>query len=215
MRACRVWIGLVVAVLGCGHASPTIRDANLNELLGGRSFAGKWRCVSVRAPGRHWYERRNVLCNAETRHGTTRTLAKTFAGADGEIGDVDRVWWNRDSTEWMSRRDSLVRAVLARLPNARECHGAPTDFARPQPAAPPGTIRESRAWRAPGYDVEIAAIGPASSTDAHGGPLYTLTLDAIKAPGWTFDCATEAQLSQLRHPDQRHGSAPARLAPHS
>lgn len=200
MRAYRVWIGLVVAIVGCGNGSPTIRDASLNELLGARSFAGKWRCMPVRAPGGRWYEPPNVLCDAETRNGTTSTLAKTLAGADGEITDVSRVWWGRDSTEWMSRRDSLVRAVLARFPNARECHGVPASFAPPQAASPPGTIHESRAWRAPGYDVEIAVIGPASSANAHGGRLYTLTLDAVRAPGWIFDCATEAQLSRLPRP---------------
>lgn len=197
-----MWLSLgALAMLGCTRTTPTIVDANVSALLGAPAFAGKWRCKSDRLSGTHWYEFSATSCSADDSSGTTATQVHTIIDHDGHVQLASRDWWNRDSSEWVARRDSISRAVLARFPSASRCHGPPAAYAPPPQPPQPGTIRDRRAWRTPGYDVEISTLGPATSADILGRPIYVLSLNVATAPGWMFDCATEAQLSKLPRPN--------------
>lgn len=195
---CLLVIGVMAA--SCGHAGPSMKDPTIAALLGTSSFTGRWRCRSMRYAEQHWYQRPNVDCSAEAKDGATETLVNTRTEPGGHVAVANRIWWNADSAAWVGRRDSIARALLARFPDATQCHGIPAAYAPPPQAPPPGSIREWHAWRVPGYDVEVSMIGSARNALAHHGPMYTLSLGVVQAPGWALDCATEAQMRTLPHP---------------
>lgn len=196
-----MWLSLsAMVLLGCTRTAPDIGDANVSALLGAPTFAGKWRCKTDRLPGTHWYEPSATSCYADDWSGTTSTQVHTIIDHDGHAEMASRDWWNRDSSEWVARRDSIARAVIARFPNATPCHGPPAAYVPPRQPEQAGVIRDHRAWRAQKYDVEISMLGPATSTDIHGRPIYVLSLNVATAPGWLMECGSEAQWSTVPHP---------------
>ena len=196
----RSWMLLslsAMALLGCTRTAPDIGDANVSALLGAPTFAGKWRCKPERLPGPRGHERSATSCTAEDSSGTTSTLVHTVVDTDGRMEVANRAWWIRDSTEWVARRDSIEHALLKRFPNPALCQGPPAAFAPAPLPAPAGVVRDSRAWRAQGYDVEIAAQGPKANADPSVPRLYMLSLNVTKAPAWILECGTEAQWEKL------------------
>jgi len=191
---------IVLSIVGCARPDGSVGDATVSALLGVPSFAGRWRCKPNRLPGTRWYQRSARNCTAEDSSGTTSTLVQTLIDRDGSIDIANRDWWNRDSTAWIARRDSLVHALLVRFPNAALCQGPPAAFTPPSQPAQPGVIRDRRAWRAQGYDVAISILGRTTSSDPYGHPVYTLSLDVAKAPGWILECGTEAQWMKHSRP---------------
>ena len=125
----RMWLSLgALALLGCTRTAPKITDANISALLGAPTFAGKWRCKSDRLLGTRWYELSATSCDADDSSGTTSTQVHTIIDHDGHVEMASRDWWNRDSSEWVARRDSIARAVIARFPDATRCQGPPAAY---------------------------------------------------------------------------------------
>ena len=197
----RMWLSLgALALLGCTRTAPKITDANISALLGAPTFAGKWRCKSDRLLGTRWYELSATSCDADDSSGTTSTQVHTIIDHDGHVEMASRDWWNRDSSEWVARRDSIARAVIARFPDATRCQGPPAAYVPPPQPEQAGVIRDHRAWRAQKYDVEISTLGSAIRADIHGRPIYVLSLNVATAPGWLMECGSEAQWSRIPRP---------------
>ena len=203
------WMWLLLSVLtlaGCTRTTPNVDDANLSALLGAPSFAGKWRCRAL-SPGQHWYSRSTTLCDAEAKDSASQTLAQTTDEHHGGIQMVYRSWWNRDSTAWMARRDSIVHALFARFPDATPCEGPPVAYAPPPEPPDSGMIHDQRGWRSGPYDVVISIMGPTSKPPERRGPIYMLALNVAKAPSWELLCGTPAQWSKLPKPHWNTRSA--------
>lgn len=203
MMSHRSWVLLslsIMALVGCARTAPDISDANVSALLGASTFAGQWRCKTDRLPGTRWYELPATSCAADDSSGTTSTQVHTIIDHDGHVEMASRDWWNRDSSEWVARRDSIARAVVARFPNATRCQGPPAAYVPPPQPEQAGVIRDHRAWRAQKYDVEISTLGSTTSADIHGRPVYVLSLNVATAPGWLMECGSEAQWRTVPRP---------------